>query len=231
MKKIGIIGGLGPLATVKFMELLNKDLNYLEEVEIIVINDPTTPDRTSYILDNSKENPLKKILEMVKKLEITKCNVIVMPCNTASYFYKEILNNTNIPFINIVQETVNYLQEKKIKKVALLATEGTIKSEIYENLLKEVNIECLIPSSKKQEIVSSVIYDGVKSNKDIDLTNFLNLCDNLKKQGAEKIIFGCTELSALKITKKLDDEKFLDAMEVLAKKTIEFMKKETLENN
>ena len=98
--KIGIIGGLGPLATVKFMELINERIDD-EDIELVVINDPTTPDRTSYILDNTKDNPVYKILDMVKKLEKANCSVIVMPCNTAYYFYKEIKNATNIHFINI----------------------------------------------------------------------------------------------------------------------------------
>ena len=68
MKRIGIIGGLGPLATAKFMELLNEKLVLTnEEVELVVINDPTTPDRTAYILDNNHDNPINNILDMVKK--------------------------------------------------------------------------------------------------------------------------------------------------------------------
>ena len=171
--KIGIIGGLGPLATVKFMEMLNKRLiNINKEVEMVVINDPTTPDRTSYILDNTKENPINSILSMVKKLELFDVNLLVMPCNTASYFYKEIESNTNILFINIVEETVKYLKDNNINKVGLMATKGTIKSGIYKKLLEKYDIKLVIPSDNDQEIVSSIIYDGIKSNKKIDLNNF-----------------------------------------------------------
>lgn len=224
MKRIGIIGGLGPLATVKFMELLNKKINLLnDEIEMVVINDPTTPDRTTYILDNTKQNPLDKILAMVKKLEICQVDVIVMPCNTASYFYKEITNYTNLPFINIVEETVKFLKEMKIKKVGLLATEGTIKSKIYEDLLTKYKINYQIPNSKEQEIISEIIYKGIKKNKPINLNNFFTVCQSLKNNGCEKIILGCTELSALKQMKNLNQEELLDAMEVLANKTIEFI--------
>lgn len=221
--KIGIIGGLGPLATVKFMELINERIDD-DNVEIVVINDPTTPDRTSYILDNSKDNPVYKILYMVKKLEMANCSVIVMPCNTASYFYKEIKNATDIHFINIVLETVKYLAEKKIKKVGLLATKGTIKSKIYEDLLNEYGIECIIPNNQEQDIVQEVIYDGVKSNKDISLDDFYEVSNRLKKEGCEKIILGCTELSALRKMKGLYQEEYLDAMEVLADNTVNYVK-------
>lgn len=224
MKKIGIIGGLGPLATVKFMELLNEKLkNIKEEVEIVVINDPTTPDRTAYILDNQKENPVANILEMVKKLEKANVSIIVMPCNTASYFYKEISNNTNIPFINIVKETVEFLKEKNIKKIGLLATEGTIKSGIYKELCNEASIECFVPNNEDQKNISSIIYDDIKSGKKVDLNKFYKITDKLIGNGCEYIILGCTELSALKRIEKLTDNFLIDAMEILANNTIKYL--------
>lgn len=224
MKRIGIIGGLGPLATVKFMELLNEKLkNIKEEVEIVVINDPTTPDRTAYILDNQKENPVSNILEMVKKLEKANVSIIVMPCNTASYFYKEISNNTNIPFINIVKETVEFLKEKNIKKIGLLATEGTIKSGIYKELCNEASIECLVPNNEDQKNISSIIYDDIKSGKKVDLNKFYKITDKLIHNGCEYIILGCTELSALKRIENLTDNFLIDAMEILANNTIKYL--------
>lgn len=224
MKKIGIIGGLGPLATVKFMELLNEKLDSFDkDVEMIVINDPTTPDRTDYILDNNKENPIYNILDMVKKLEIFKCDLIVMPCNTASYFYKEIKKNTTILFINIVEETVKFLKEKNIKKIGLLATNGTIKSGIYENLLLENNIDYIIPNKYDQDIISSIIYDEVKSGKKVNLNNFYKVINNLLNEGCEYIILGCTELSALKKIENLNDYYLIDAMEILALNTLKYL--------
>ena len=222
--RIGIIGGLGPLATVKFMEMLNKRIDNNKEIELVVINDPTTPDRTSYILDNTKDNPINSILKMVKKLENFKCDLLVMPCNTASYFYKEIINNTNILFINIVEETVKYLKNNNINKVGLLATEGTIKSGIYKELLDIYNIELIIPNINEQKIISSIIYDGIKSNKKIDLNEFNKVINHLKELGSEKIILGCTELSALKEIYHIKDNNLIDAMEILADSTLEHIK-------
>lgn len=223
-KSIGIIGGLGPLATVKFMEMLNERLSTVnEEIEMVVINDPTTPDRTAYILDNSKDNPNVTILNMVKKLNKNNVDIIVMPCNTASYFYKEIINATSIPFINIVEETTKYIANKNIKKVGLLATEGTIKSKIYEKMLKLENIECIIPTDNDQKIITSIIYDGIKSGNDIDLNSFYKVSNKLIDNGAEIIILGCTELSALKEIKSIKNPIFIDAMEILAENTIKYL--------
>ena len=222
-KSIGIIGGLGPLATVKFVEILNELIPNDSNIEMVIINDPTTPDRTAYILDKTKENPKTKILEMVKKLEISNVDVIVMPCNTASYFYNEIINATKIPFINIALETTKFLARNNFKKVGLLATKGTVESKIYEDLLKKENIECITPNNIDQEIISQIIYDGIKSGKKIDMDKFYNVSNNLIDNGVEAIILGCTELSVLKKIENINDEIFVDAMEVLAASTINFI--------
>lgn len=222
--KIGIIGGLGPLATVKFMEILNKLLNNDKEMQFVVINDPTTPDRTNYILDNTKPNPIHSIIETIRKIEIFNCDLIVMPCNTASYFYKEIMANTRIPFINIVEETVNYLKDINVKKVGLLATEGTIKSDIYKHFLEEKGIDLVLPSKNEQKVISSIIYDGIKAGEKININEFNTIIHSLQNKGCEKIILGCTELSALRMIYNLDNEVLIDAMEILAQKTLSYKK-------
>ncbi len=222
--KIGIIGGLGPLATVKFMEILNKLLDNDKEMQFVVINDPTTPDRTNYILDNNKPNPIHSIIEIIRKIEIFNCDLIVMPCNTASYFYKEIMANTKIPFINIVEETVNYLKDINIKKVGLLATEGTIKSDIYKHFLEEKCIDLVLPNKNEQKVISSIIYDGIKAGKKINMNEFNTIIHILQNKGCEKIILGCTELSALRMIYNLDNEVLIDAMEILAQKTLSYKK-------
>ena len=220
--KIGIIGGLGPLATVKFMEMLNKYLNNSREIELVVINNPTIPDRTAYLLDNSKPNPVYSIVETVRKIELFDCDLIVMPCNTASYFYKEIMSATNIPFINIVEETVNFLKNIDIKKVGLLATEGTIKSNVYKSFLNKNNIELVLPSNEEQKIISSIIYDGIKAGKEINIDEFNTIINNLYNKGCEKIILGCTELSVLNIIYNLNNHLLVDAMEILARIIVSF---------
>ena len=161
---------------------------------------------------------------MVKKIEIFNCDLLVMPCNTASYFYKEIIKNTNILFINIVEETVKYLSDNNIKKVGLLATEGTVQSGIYKELLDNYNIDLIIPNKEEQDVISSIIYDGIKSGKEININDFYKVINHLKNQECEKIILGCTELSALKEIYHLKDEYLIDAMEILADSTIKYTK-------
>ena len=146
-KKIGIVGGLGPMATVTLMRQLD------DKYDQVVINDPTTPDRTNFILNKSTEDPTENILNMIEKLELYNVYLITMPCNTASYFYNKIKDKINCPFLNIVEETAKFVNSLSIKKVGLLATNGTIESNIYKNELKKYGIEVVIPDDKNQNNV------------------------------------------------------------------------------
>ena len=92
-------------------------------------------------------------------------------------------------------------------------------------MLSKCNIDCVIPNSIDQDTIQEVIYDGVKSNKDINLDKFYEITNRLKEQGCEKIILGCTELSALRKIKGLYQEEYLDAMEILADDTVNYVSK------
>ena len=208
-KKIGIIGGLGPMATVCLMELLDSK-------NLVIINDPTTPDRTKYILDNKKDDPTPNILNMIKKLESQNVDIISMPCNTASYFYESIKDNISCEFVSIVDETVKYIKHLNIGEVGLLATNGTIKSRIYENAFSNHNIKLLTPSYENQENVMSIIYDEVKAGKKVSIDKLKYAINDLKNQGAKKIILGCTELSVIYNNGLIDDESLIDSIKVLA---------------
>lgn len=220
---IGVIGGLGPMATAKFMELVINNTKATcdqDNVDMLICQYGSIPDRTAFILKESKENPVFKMIEAAKLLEREKVNYIVIPCNTASYFYEEIQKNVNIPVVNIVKETINECKKKNFKKIGLLATNGTINSKIYENYGKD--FELFIPSEKIQKEVMSIIYDDVKQNKIPDREKFLNIIKYFKENNCDGIIGGCTEISValdeLKIN--LEEEHIVDSLLVLAKKTI-----------
>ena len=209
-KKIGIIGGLGPMATVCLMKYLNDDIN------MFIVNDPTTPDRTKYILDNNNDDPTNNILRMVKKLENEKVDIITMPCNTASYFYDRIKQSIDCEFISIVSETSRYINDLGAKKVGLLATDGTINSNIYKDALSNYDIELIIPSKDNQQHVMRIIYDEIKANKEVSIEELKLVIKELKEIGAQRIILGCTELSIIYEKGLLDDEILVDSIEVLS---------------
>ncbi|AGT34197.1 hypothetical protein OCC_13515 [Thermococcus litoralis DSM 5473] len=152
-KVIGILGGMGPLATVDLFKRIvlktpaKKDQDH---PRIIIYNNPKIPDRTAYILGKG-ENPLPELIDSAKKLEKWGADFIIMPCNTAHYFADEIQKAIKIPLINMIEETASYVEALGVKRVGILATTGTIVSGIYQKALKKRGIEALIPSEKDQE--------------------------------------------------------------------------------
>ena len=223
LAKIGVIGGVGPMATAYFMEMIVKMTeakNDQEHIEMIIYNCPTIPDRTRYILDTTNPSPLPKMIEIGKKLESEGVDIIAIPCVTASYFLDDLQREIKTPIVNIPQSVARYLQNNNIPKVGLMATDGTLQKKLFQQSLERMGIDVVLPNSEIQKDVMYIIYDNIKAGKDVEKEKFDRVIRFLKDNGAQVIILGCTELSLLK--KEVDvGEGFLDAMEVLARCCVE----------
>ncbi|MBA3061777.1 MAG: amino acid racemase [Atribacteria sp.] len=198
-KIIGILGGMGPEATIDlFYKIIKftpaeKDQDHLR---IIIDNNPKIPDRTAAILGKG-EDPLPALQETAQNLEKAGADFIVIPCNTAHYFLSSIQESVNIPVLNIIEETAKETKKRipQIKKVGLLASIGVYKSGIYHQYFKKFNIEVISPQEKDKEEIMRVIYT-IKAG---DLSkrvkkNILKTTQKLIDKGAEAIIAGCTEI-------------------------------------
>ena len=198
-KIIGILGGMGPEATTdlfyKIIKLTpaGKDQDHLR---VIIDNNPKIPDRTAAILGKG-EDPLPALRETARNLEKAGADFIIIPCNTAHYFLPSIQESVKIPLLNIIEETAKETQKKipSIKKVGLLASIGTYKTEIYSQHFKKFNIEVISPEEKDKEKVMKVIY-AVKTG---DLSeeikkNITSIAQKSIDKGAEAVIAGCTEI-------------------------------------
>lgn len=219
-KILGILGGLGPMASVYFYEMLTEHTKAeadQEHLDIIISSKASTPDRTAYILGNSDLSPLPSMKAEIKRLTDAGAEVIVTPCNTAHYFYEELIKSCPVPFINIVDETVRFCAKRGMKRIGLLATEGTVLSGTYTKYCQKYGIEVVVPTPDGQKIISSIIYDSIKKNLEPDMNAFFKVCEDFN--GCDTIILGCTELSLLKKTGKLDSD-FTDSLEVLSYSTI-----------
>ncbi len=225
MKKLGIVGGIGPLATFLFGERLVKG-NAVDTDQahfpMIVLNDPQIPDRTSFLLGISNESPLPQLLKNIKLLEQLEVDVIALPCNTSYAFYEEFKNATEIPIINMVTKTAKYVSYES-KTVGLLSTRGTRDVGVYEKACQQYGVNLISLDDTHQEIITKVIYNQVKASQPIIEDDFNSAVNFLKAQGCEKVILGCTELSVVKEALALDDF-YVDAMDVLVKECIEFCK-------
>jgi aspartate racemase len=223
MKKLGIIGGLGPMATAFFMQMVIEmteaevDQNH---IEMLIHNCPSIPDRTSYILDNSKKNPAIPMSKIGQGLVLNGAEIIAIPCITANYFLQTLSKSVKAPIINTIFETTKYLKERGIKKIGLMATDGTVKSQIFQSELEKEEITFVIPEALEQRYVMDIIYNDVKATKPVDMNKFMDISKNLWNQGAEVIVLGCTELSIIRRDECIGAG-YLDAMQVLAKCSVE----------
>lgn len=223
MKTIGIIGGMGPLATVHLFErivLRTRAERDQEHIRVLIDSNTNIPDRTKAILGNG-EDPVKELVNSAKILENSGADFLIMPCNTAHYFIGEIKKHVNIPFIDMPEETAKYTYEKygKDAVVGIMATDGTIKSKIYENYYANQGIKTVIPV-KTQEKIMEFIYDVIKKgnyNAGADL--LFECADELSELGANAFLLGCTELSSAQYLYKFEGS-FINPMEVLTEKAI-----------
>ena len=224
MKTIGIIGGMGPLATA---DLYTKIINFTvaekdqEHVPVIIDSNPLIPDRTDYILHGG-ESPLPEIVKSIRRLEAAGCDFLIMPCNTAHHIIDEIKTTTKIPFINMMEETVKIVaRDYPGEKVGLLATDGTAKSGAYHRYFEPLGVDVIIPK-EHQEDVMEYIYQGVRTgNLEKDLNGIEMAVHEMETMGATIFILGCTELSAVSQRIRTIENDFLDPLEILAVRAIQ----------
>ena len=220
------------MSSVYFYELLTthtraeRDQDHLN---IILSSYAETPDRTEFILGSSKNDPTPYMIGEVAKLAGAGAEVIAIPCNTAHFFYESISIASPVPIINIIRQTVRFCKYSGLKRVSVLATEGTISSGSYHRLLEMADIECVELSTDEQATVSECIFGNIKRGLQPDIEGMLTLADKLRKRGAEALILGCTELSLLrKNFKEFQSDLYIDSMEVLAASAIRLCGKEPI---
>lgn len=226
MKVIGILGGLGPEATAELFFRIIKITpakRDQDHIPIIIFNNPKVPDRTAAILYGG-ENPLIELIKTAQKLEKAGVDFIIMPCNTAHYYYDELKSSVKIPFLNMIELTVKRIVRiyPNIKSVGLIATTGTIKSGLYQRYFDNYGIKAIIPSDEDQEVVMRGIYNGVKAgNLNLGRNLLLKVANKLIGMGAELIILGCTEVS---IAIKSEDLSIpiIDPLQVLAEEAVKY---------
>lgn len=225
MKTVGIIGGMGPLATVDLYRrivLRTKALKDQDHIHVIIDSNTNIPDRTKAIIANG-EDPTVELIKSAKILEAAGADFLIMPCNTAHYFIDVIKESVHIPFVNMLEETVNYTNDKygEYITVGIMATDGTIKSKIYEDYFKKLGIKTVIPE-ETQEKIMKFIYEVIKSGRYDEGTElFYDCVSELKEKGANAFLLGCTELSSAQYLFNFEGP-FINPIEVLTEASIKF---------
>jgi len=225
-KTVGILGGLGPLATAYFMELVihhTVAARDQDHIDMVVSNHATIPDRTDFILGRSPLNPLGAMIGDAKKLEAYGVDFVVMPCNTASFFFDEIRQSIGIAMVNIVEEAVRYARETVpgLSRLGILATDGTILSGTYDQECSKQGITAQHPTDAQAQVLMHIIYDEVKAGRRGNTTELLGVIDAMLADGCTAVVLGCTELSTMcQSSTALRAPGIIDSLYALARRTI-----------
>ena len=159
---LGILGGLGPMSTVYFYELLTahtQAASDADHIDLLISSRATTPDRTAFILGRSDKDPYPVMREEMMRLTQAGASLLVIPCNTAHRFYEQMQKDCPVPILNIIEETVGHLHANSVRTFGLLATEGTVASASYPHFSSRLGMTCITPTKEEQAVISSMIYD------------------------------------------------------------------------
>lgn len=196
-KVIGIIGGMGPLATADLFQkiiLHTQAACDQEHLRVVIDSNTNIPDRTAALLHGGAD-PTPELVSSARNLERIGAGVLIMPCNTAHIFYDAVAGAVEVPVLHMIRLTADALAERGVKKAGLLATDGTIQTRIYQNTFAGTGIQLLTPQGADQQAIMDMIYRGVKAgDMAYDTTGARAAMEALLAQGAETLILGCTEL-------------------------------------
>ncbi len=196
-KTIGIIGGMGPAATVDLFHLIVENTSAScdqEHIHILIDCNTLIPDRTSAII-NGTESPIKELRLSADRLVEAGADFLILPCNTAHYYIDEIREGISVPVIDMIEETARFVKQSGCSSAIILCTEGTRKTGVYTDRFMKQGIQTVYPDSELQEEVNRIIYEGVKNGRtDYDVSKFNKLLGDLEQKTESLTVLGCTEL-------------------------------------
>jgi len=200
--KLGIVGGIGPAATVDFMQKIVRHTaaeRDQDHIRLIVDHNPQIPDRTANLVANGTD-PTLALYSACKRLEANGASAVAMPCNTAHAYVERIQPNLATPIVNMLTETVRHIAAhcQGHDTVGLLATSGTVASRVYHDAARGSPFDVIVPDDAHQAEVMDAIYGsrGVKAGYTAGRCkeSLLAALAHLARRGATVVILGCTEL-------------------------------------
>ncbi len=227
-KIVGIIGGMGPEATVDLMQRiirLTPATDDKDHIRCIVDNNPKVPSRIKAIIEGDGEDPGPVMADMGRRLEAWGADFLVIPCNTAHYYYDAVQQAVNIPVVNMVDRVVEQVKTRysKEKKIGMLASPAVAMTKLYTRGFDEsLGMTEVWPDPERQDLLFRIIRQVKTGRISPDLhLQYARVCQYLKAQGVRVAIVACTELSALGGDLPLDT---IDASQVLAEEIVRIVK-------
>lgn len=228
---LGIIGGMGPMASAVFYDMISSKTDAScdqENLDLILLSHAGMPDRTRAILSKDEaqiEEVRSKLYADAIFLQNAGCTAIAVTCNTAHYFVNMIEEELDIPFIHLIRETAEAVaSEFGARKVAVLATDGTIETRLYQDELSKRGVIAFTPKAEVQALVMHEIYECIKSGKPADEEIWQKIEEYVKAEGCEAAVLACTELSVVRKELSLGSFYF-DPMDIMAERCLDFYEK------
>jgi aspartate racemase len=224
-KRIGVLGGMGPMATADFFRKLVEETpaeRDQDHIPVIIYSVPQIPSRSKAIT-NADESPLPQMLEGLRALKLQHVDFVAIPCNTAHFWYEDLCRKGGLPILHIVDAVYRALASDGIDgPIGLLCTEATLSSRIYHERLAECGIDLMVnPPEERDEFVNPAI-ELVKCGRLQEAgVAVQRAAARLLERGAQKLILGCTELPvALEAGAPSSMEKCIDATRALARASV-----------
>ena len=196
-KVLGVIGGMGPLATADLYRKIAEHTDAAcdqDHPRAVIDSNTDIPDRTAALLRGGAD-PVPELVKSAKRLIAAGAEVLLIPCNTAHCFYDAVAAAAGVPVLHMIALTRDALRARGVKTAGLLATDGAVESGIYQDTFSGSGIALLTPDAADQAAVMDIVYNGVKAGDSAhDVTAFRRACEHLLARGAETLILGCTEL-------------------------------------
>lgn len=223
-KSVGVIGGLGPYATLDFFERVLKRTRARDDqdhLRLLIDNNTKIPDRNAHARGEGP-SPGPALAASARALQDAGAEFVVMACNTAHAWVDEIRVALTVPFISMIDETVAATADLRPEAVGVLAVDGCLAANLYQDGLKKAGIRTVLLPADSQKTFMELIY-RIKTGDDGDTVKraMVTLAKKLEAQGAEVIIAGCTEIPLVLTADDIDGE-LVSSTDVLVERTIVF---------
>lgn len=224
MKKVGIIGGVGPETTAEFYLDIIFSCQKIEKTARpgIIISSVPLPyeiEEDLIIRNVGAERYIPFLSHEAQRLEKAGADFIVMPCNSLHIFIEEIRKSVKIPVLSIIEETVKYIKSNNFKKVGIVSTSATIENKLYEDAFAKESIEFVTPDDFQQAKMGKFIMHlvaGQQNNRDRE--ELIEIINDFEKKDVDCVALACTDLQLL--IPKHPTLKIFDTMKIFADATV-----------
>lgn len=224
-KTVGVMGGMGPDATVDFMAkvvALTASGRDQDHIHMIVDHDPTIPNR-QIAINTGRDDVSARLGAMARRLEAAGADFLVMVCNTAHVFLDDVYSTSSIPFISIIEESVNEIerQSPEVRSVGVMATDGCLKTDIYQDAIERSGRTALVTDAQHTRQLMDLINAVKAGDQGRDVKHGMQaVATALVNDGAEALIAGCTEIP-LVFGVADSPVPVIDSTNVLARRTVD----------